>query len=453
MHSENEGDPYEGTPDPRLYWHPRIEFALWIVHWAFVALCYAFVWQFLATPGLLQSGDLKEDAFIAIGARSGWIMAALAFLFVAINIVEAWHMIAVQHVKAEYAPPHRVVIMAILSVAFLVVLAPYLYFAAWVLEEIWTNFVLPGISLDPVLISTQNDLSWPKMLLWTGIASALCAAFLLLLHFSLRAIVSHYTAAFRQYGFWGAVVGMLIMVLIRAKAPRKAFFAQTPVVNNAIFFVIAIVIYKLIPIQGVNLFVAMLLVAWSVVYSLDLITPPAWLFLGASSYESAFVFHDLRQRWLPRLGVTLLDRGNSAWSAHYFYEAQRLMKRGLNIAKFLNNPSAPRIWSLRTRDNLWQHAVLLLMDFVTVIVIDARVVREGLQQELDWLFKPERFEKTWILGVEDKDSPALYAALSEEADAEKKIALLIERVVSGPRLYKAWWGDAGLQISTSDMHT
>jgi len=320
------------------------------------------------------------------------------------------------------------------------------------LEGIWTNFVLPRIFLDLDFTPKQIDLSWPKTLLWIGITTVLSGALLSLLRFSLRAIVSHYEAAFRLYRFWGSLKGMLIMVLMRAKAPRKEFFALTPVVNNAIYFVLAIGIYMLIPIQGVNLFVAMLVVAWSVIYSLDLITPPAWLFLGASSYESAFVFHDLRKMWLPRLGVTLLDRDNAAWSAHYLYEAQQLLKRRLFIAKFMNNPSAPRSWSLRTRDNLWQQAVLVLMDFVTVIVIDARVVREGLQEELDWLFKSERLEKTWILGVDDKVAPALYDALSDEADTEQKITFLIERVVSGHRLYKASWGDAGLQISTYDEY-
>lgn len=228
MHSESEDDPYKGTPDTRLYWHPRIEFALWIVDWTLVALCYAFVWQFLATPGMLQSGDLKEDAFFAFGARAGWIMAALAFLFVASIIVETWFMIAVQRVRAEYAPPHRVVIMVILSVPFLVVLTPYLYFAGLALEDIWTNIVLIRTSHDPVPISKQNDLSLPKTLLWFGMSSVLSCALLLQLRFSLRASVSHYTAAFCHFGFWGTAKGMLIMVMMRAKAPRKEFFAQTP---------------------------------------------------------------------------------------------------------------------------------------------------------------------------------------------------------------------------------
>jgi hypothetical protein len=443
----NDIDPYQNKPDPRLYWHPRIQFALWIVDWVEVALCYAFVWQFLAEPGI---GNLKEkQAFVAIGARAGWIIAALVFLFVAATIAESWYVNAVQHVRAEYAAPHRAWIMAIFSAPFLVVLAPYVWFATWVLEATWTHFVLPRITLDPVLMSTQHDLSWPKSLWAIGIGVALCGTLYWLLRFSARAFVSHYAAALRQYGFRGTVKGMLIMTLMRAKARRKDFFRQTPIVNNAMFFAISIGIYMLIPIHGLNFMAGALLATHSVIYSLDLIAPPAWLFLGASSYESAFVFHDLRRRWLPRLGITLLDRDNPAWSAHYLYEAQELRKQGVRFASYMNNPSTPRIWSLRTRDNVWKHAVLVLMDFVAVVVIDARIVREGLQEELDWLFKSGRLEKAWILGVDDKDSPALCETLSEEVDAEKKIALLMERVVSGHKLYGASWADAGLQFPVS----
>lgn len=440
----NDVDPYQNKPDPRLYWHPRIEFALWIVNWAEVALCYAFVWQFLARPGI---GNLKEGrAFIAISARAGWLIAALVFLFGATMIVEGWYVNAIQRVRAGYAAPDRGLIMAFFSVPFLVVLVPYVWFTTWVLASTWTHFVLPRITLGPVLSSTQHDLSWPEALWPIGIGVALCGALCWLLRFSIRIFVSHYAAALRQYGFRGMVKGMLIMALMRVKARRKDFFRQTPIVNNAIPFAISIGIYMLIPIRGLNLMAATLLATHSVLCSLDIIAPPAWLFLGASSYESAFVFHDLRQRWLPRLGVTLLDRDNPAWSAHYLYEAQQLRRRRVRFARYMNNPSAPRIWSLRTRDKAWKHAVLVLMDFVAVVVIDARIVRKGLQEELDWLFKSGRFEKTWILGVDDKDSPALCEALSEEVDAEKKIALLMEHVVSGYRLYEASWADTDLQF-------
>jgi len=159
MHSESEGDPYLDRPDTRLYWHPRVELALWVVDWTLVVLCYALVWQCLAAPGLLNSGGFKEDIYIAIGVRAVWIIAALAFLYVASIIVESWYMIAVQRVRAEYAYPRRVVIMAILSVPFLIVITIYLYFAAWGSKE--SGLISFYLEFSSILILPQSRLIFP----------------------------------------------------------------------------------------------------------------------------------------------------------------------------------------------------------------------------------------------------------------------------------------------------
>lgn len=455
MNLEDETNRYDAAPDNRLYWHPRIEFGLWIVDWIWVALCYAVVWQFFAGPellsGILKSDSPPKDAFIAVEARAACIIVGLGLLFYVTKIIEFWYIFAVRHTWAQYSPPHRGILTVIKSVPFFLVLAPYLWFAIWVLEKISVNLIPDNTAIRSDLILKADESGWLHWL-QSGVifvlAVALCVGLFRLLFSSTRSLISHYTTATRQYGWLTTIKGVSIMFLMRLKQPRKDFFLQTPVVNNAMFFAASVVIFITLPGPGLNMLAAISLALYSASWSLDLVAPPTWLFLGASAYESAFVFHDLRRKWLPRLGVTLLHRYNPAWSAHYRYEAQVLWSKGVYAANFMNDPSTPRMWSLRTRDNLWQHAVLVLMDFVVVIVIDARIVREGLQEELDWLFKSGRLEKTWILGLEDKTAPAIFAALADEPDADQKIGALMDRVVSGHKLYAASWIENGLRLQT-----
>jgi len=160
--------------------------------------------------------------------------------------------------------------------------------------------------------------------------------------------------------------------------------------------------------------------------SLDKVRPPTWVFLGTSEYEAFWVFNDLRHNW-GLTALCLLDREGE--EGFKFYQAERDLwarEERTPIGLFYD-PTQPRIWNVRTRPDMWEHTVLLLIDYVPRVVVDLRRPSDYVLEEVKWLIEPSRIGKTLFLYDERT------GLLSEYADVIPEAAR--DRVLTGQELY------------------
>lgn len=92
------------------------------------------------------------------------------------------------------------------------------------------------------------------------------------------------------------------------------------------------------------------------------------------------------------------------------------------------DPGSSRVWSLRTRPQMWQTAVPLLAVFVPVIVIDIRCCSDAVTFEIEWLARRRFMDKVYMI-VPDESA-------SDEASSPTR--------VGEEALMKMRWNDEGL---------
>jgi hypothetical protein len=260
------------------------------------ALCLAILWEFLAI------GELHEDRIVAKGV---WILLAIGLLTVVLLAVEFWYALSA-HANRNYGGRFKAIVIAVLTLVVAVVVAPYLWLVTWLLDLAWPYCERSVARID--LGSGSSSAPWPAWLVWTLLTAA-TALVLLLLWSGLRALFTDYGRAVRLLGPKRALLGTLLMCLLRLRLPRRDLFLQAPVISWVPWFALSAVLYSVISIAAFKWTLPLAVAALAVVMGLHVIAPPAWLFLGTSTYQPFAAFHALRQCW-RRLGVTLLDRSN-----------------------------------------------------------------------------------------------------------------------------------------------
>jgi hypothetical protein len=204
------------------------------------------------------------------------------------------------------------------------------------------------------------------------------------------------------------------------------------------------ILHVMIPLPVFNWVIPVALMCHTVAYGLDMIAPPTWLFLGTSQFASFAAFHKLRNSWRQN-GLTLLDRVGKEGADFYFVQ-----KQSQRLSSMFFNPAAPRVWSLRTRPEMWENSVLLLMDYVPVVVVDVRGESEIVRQELEWLAKPGRIDKAWFLVADDAHGAA---SDHERQSAEKRYGQIDtarrSRLVTEEMLCSAEWFRSGICLPSA----
>ena len=219
------------------------------------------------------------------------------------------------------------------------------------------------------------------------------------------------------------------MVLLRLRQPRRDFFKMTPLIGDVFPLAFCVVLYEVLPVSPFTGLLVMTLVVAQISMSLDRIRPPTWLYLGTSEYESFWVFDDLRHNW-ERTAVCLLDRSGKEGYKFYQAEREKWSRNSWLPTSLFYDPMQPRVWSIRTRPDLWWHTVVLLTDFVPVIVVDLRRASDFVLDEVRWLADPSRIGKALFLAGDEGLLPMYDEAIPASAR---------DRVLTGEALYAYDW--------------
>lgn len=420
-----------------LVWHPAIRAILWLKDWIFFALCTAVIWEFLMTGGFRLFEASETTLVLTV-----WIIAALLLISVLILPLELWWQL-VGHARREYDQSVASRIVAVESALILVLVLLYLWFVTWVLGYAWEFLLGSGDHFAAATMKPKTSTTWTTAILLTLLTGVLVWIVWKLLYAS----VSKYLLSLRMFGILKVLKGILIMVLLRLRQPRKDFFIQAPLISYMPWLAVCVALYASIPFAVFNYLIPMMLLGGIVAHGLDMVTPPMWLFLGSSTQESFRVFHNVRRIWRWRTGVTLIDREGNEGSTYYYAEAAYRVQQGSVAHRFFTNPATPRAWSLRTRGELWEQTVLLLIDYVPVIIVDVRAGSYPVEKELAWLATPERLDKAWFLGTDEGFAPAINEIMTKLTKEQQ--ALLksqINRVIAESDFYTAEWDKNGLQI-------
>jgi hypothetical protein len=376
-------------------------------------------------------GELHEDRIVAKGV---WILLAIGLLTVVLLAFEIWYSLSA-HANRNYGGRFKAIVIAVLTLVVAVVVAPYLWLVTWLLDLAWPYCERLAAGID--LGSGSSSAPWPSWLVWTLLTAA-TALVLILLWSGLRALLADYGRAVRLLGPKRAFLGTLLMCLLRLRLPRRDLFLQAPVISWVPWFALSAVLYSVISIAVFKWTLPLAVAALAVVMGLHVIAPPAWLFLGTSTYQSFAAFHALRQCW-RRLGVTLLDRSNPDGTDSYYVQ-----RRDHRWNRFFVDPTTPRSWSLRTRPELWEDSVWRLMDHVLVVVVDVRGDSDIVRSELDWLEQRGHVGKAWYLAAGENDvSPE--DRLATHARYRQIEASRQARVVTGVLLCTSVLSPSGLQ--------
>ncbi len=387
----------------------------WLIDWAMVVVSAALVGEaFVSKRGLISYPA-------HIGARAAVIAAALLLSIPLEFTAEMWWR-GVQRARREYDRRFAATFIRFGTAVTLLMAAIYSALVIWLLRWMWRSLARLAATIDPLHIVERPKVgaSWVVGLLAATALLAWWAAR------SLYPTVRNYRVCIRELGLGHTLRGVAMMVLLRLRQPRRSFFRMTPVIADMLPFALCAGLYEVVPIASFAAPMAFLAASIVIAMSLDRIRPPTWLFLGTSDYEAFWVFDDLRHNW----GVTalcLLDRGSE--KGYMFYQAEREMwarERRMPVGIFYD-PSQPRVWNVRTRPDMWEHTVLLLIDYVPRIVVDLRQPSEFVLEEVKWLSEPSRIEKTLFLFDEETGLLPEYAAVIPEPARG--------RVLTGPALY------------------
>ena len=400
----------------RYEWHPAIRAMAWALQWAGIAGNAAVMVEFLVSGRELLSHPAR------IGVRAAVIGAAIVLSIPLVPLLEIWWRL-VQHARRNYGPNVSKPLVAVHTASILIV-GVYALLPIWLLPRMWRSLEAWAATLDgwfdiPELTWTIHG--WTTALLLAGCVLSAWVALR-----SSQPTFRLYGECMRKLGVRHVLRGVAMMSFFRLRQPRRDFFKMAPVIADLFPLTICVMVYVFLPPGVLSAVLVWILVAAVVVMSLSRIRPPTWLFLATSDYEAFWVFSDLRHNW-GLTAVCLLDRGTP--QGYQFYEAEREMwsrERGMPRGLFYD-PGQPRIWNIRTRPELWEHTVLLLIDYVPTVVVDLRQPSDYVLAEVQWLMKPSRIGKALFL-VDEKEGllPEYAAAIPESAR---------DRVMTGYALY------------------
>jgi hypothetical protein len=154
------------------------------------------------------------------------------------------------------------------------------------------------------------------------------------------------------------------------------------------------------------LFVSAVAIVTSVGLLLTNTTPPVSLFLGSSQYGGFETMKRMRAQGCPI--ISLVDQASpnvlEHYDRHYGAVIEAMPQGPRRIAKVLRpfaDPTAPRFDSVRTRSTQWRRTVLELMDYLPLLVLDARNTGRQIQQEALWALAPSRRHK--VLFISDDE--------------------------------------------------
>ena len=404
-----------------LVWHPWIRGLAWVCGWWVVAISTATVWEFAAT------GDLRLHSTLARGA---WILLAIGLFIPVLFTCDLWWKRRT-HVIRNYERRMAVTMIAVETLVVAAFLMPYFWLLNWVPDRAWLPLHEWGIARD--LSKRLAQRPQPSWIVWVALPVAVIMVWT---NFSMiRHATINYTNALQLLGFKRTVVGVLLMSFLRLRQPRRDFFFQAPIISWIPWLAMCVILHVVIPTPVLNWLVPAALLCWTVPIALDMIVPPTWLFLGKSDFASFAAFDTMRRCWRQH-GLTLLNRVGA--EGFHFYVAQRRSRRWSSL---FFDPAAPRVWSLRTRGEMWQHTVLLLMDYALVVVVDMRGDSDIVRDELCWLAMPSRAEKAWYLVSDDGHGAVL---VPEHVDISNRSRLVTEEM-----LFSAKWSRSGLRLATA----
>jgi hypothetical protein len=386
----------------------------WLIDWTIVVVSAAIVREVFTSKRELPAHPTR------IGARAAVAGAALPLAVPLWMAAELWWG-GVQHARREYDRDTARSIIRFETAIIGAIAALYTLLPAWLLRRLWRNLSRRAAKIDPV------DFERPKVHpAWGLPLLAACAAVAWFAGRSVYATIRNYRTCVRELGAGHTLRGVAMMTLLRFRQPRYEFFKITPVIADMFPLAICVVLYEIVPIRAFAAPLALLAASAEVAMSLDRVRPPTWFYLGTSEYEAFWVFDDLRHNW-DLTALCLLDRGGEAGWKFYLAEQERWEKEGRGYARAFFNPRAPRIWNVRTRPDMWEHTVLLLIDYAPLIVIDLRQPSPNVLQEVRWLTEPSRISKTLFLYDEREGLLPEYAAIIPESARD--------RVLTGPQLY------------------
>jgi len=376
----------------------------WGLKWTFVAFCAAVVKGL--SPGTRRLELFERPARTT--ARTGTGLVAVVLATPLLLALEVWWA-GVQSARRGYTTSAARKLIIVESSAILLVTGLYSAFAMWLLRLTWRK-------LDQRSMKTPPE-EWERAKPDWKMALLLIAASILVgrgLVFFLRGTIRNYEKSLRGLGLRRFLRGIPLMILLRLRQPHRDFFMHTPVIGEMWIFAICAGAAAAIPIPVFAVALPSMVAAISTLMMLDKLRPPTLFFLGASEEQSFRAFYTLRLIWGPT-AVTLLDRDSEGGQASYqflrhFWEHQGSMPAGL-----FYDPSIPRVWSLRTRPDMWEHSVLLLMDYAPVVVVDVRYPSEYVWHEVRALTERELLDKTWFLIGDQGPHPELAEVLPAEA--------------------------------------
>ena len=334
----------------------------------------------------------------SIVTRTGVICVALAWSVFPFILVHSWLTI-LHRLRRDYPANFAMLGCGVVPV-FLVIGGLYAWLARWPFGWI-TGVVRRAAAIIPVYETGHLPI-------WLGIVALVTVAIVAFV--LLRPLVPRHLLVSRVYGLKKTLWGYGVMTILRLRQPRRDFFAQAPLIRDVRVLAVAAVLFEAVQPRLIAWPLATLLVAASVGMSLHLLLPPVWVFLGRSNFDSFRSFDRLRDSW-RQFGVTLLDRDSREWIDYYFTRATEQARRGVITARFMNKPKTPREWSLRSRGDLWESTVALLMKLASVVVIDVRAKSYYVYDEVLWVAELNWMDKVWLLGNPDGTAPALEGAL------------------------------------------
>jgi hypothetical protein len=453
----------------------------WLLFWTIFAASTGLVWEGLATGGVTLWATL---------ARAVLVLAALALTVPVLVGVEIWWRIlglGNPEIWARRDDSDRFArrLTPAVCLAMFVPLALYVGLAGWALHLAWPPLLAWFKHLGPLPPGDEPPVTWMAIALlplmapgfvrhpatW-GLGLAVTAAgvvwdrlttggvafvpaleraaWVLLTLAAVRNLPLKLSSAARRHveclrilGTARFFKGVLLMALIRFWQPRRDFFMQAPVISDMPWFAACVLLYAFIPIPFFAWAVPLALVVNLLVWAVDKVAPPAWLFLASTRYDSFLVFQKLRWAW-GRNGVTLLDRNSAEGVAFYAAWRQAVDRADPAAEGLFWDPGVPRIWNLRTRPEHWEFAVLLLIDYVTAVVVDVRGSSDHLTQELIWLAVPERTEKAWFLVDDDGSRAGLDGAELEEHEQAVLAETVARHTVTLDRLLSMTWDRSGI---------
>ena len=341
-------------------------------------------------------------------ARTGTGLAAVALSTPLLLALEVWWA-GVQSARRGYTPGAARKIIIVESSASLLVTGLYSAFAMWLLRLTWRTLDRRSLKTPPEKWERAKA-DWKIALLLTA-GSVVAARYLV---FFLRGTIRNYQTSLRGLGLRRFLRGVPLMILLRLRQPRRDFFIHTPVIGELWIFAICAAMAAAIPIPFFAAALPSMIASIAALTMLDKLRPPTQFFLGASEFESFRVFHNLRLNWGPT-AFTMLDRENEGHQAFYNLQREHWSRDSLVPAGLFYDPTVPRVWSLRTRPDMWEPSVLQLMDYAPVVVVDVRFPSEYVWHEVRALAERELTGKTWFLIGDDGPHPAFAGALPPDA--------------------------------------